>query len=220
MSTIHYQDHTGTARVFQTTERMLPFLKPILEGSVYPPTIHCQQPRVILDIGANHGAATVFFAETHPQARLFAFEPASAAFALLTRNVAFLGDRVTRFNAGILDQAGEHRLYAGPCNEGEASIHADDGRDASVFEQARFLPLQDFPGIALDEVDIVKIDVEGAECEVLSNVLAHCDPRVIYIEYQNAANRLRIEQALLGRMHLVMCRVLSLHTGEMIYARA
>ena len=48
------------------------------------------QPRLILDLGANVGYASVYFALRHPTARVIAVEPEPSNVAVLRRNVAGL----------------------------------------------------------------------------------------------------------------------------------
>lgn len=218
MIEIEYSDHEDKDQKFVTTERMAGFLQPILEGKVYP-KLNVPEPRAILDVGANHGAATVFFHEAWPEATIYSFEPASEAFELLKQNTSHMPfGRIFLANAGILSRESNQPLYAGTYNEGEASIF-DPGHGRS--EDAQFLPIQRFLNpTQREQIDIVKIDVEGAECEVLSNLLANgIDPMVIYVEYQSQVNRQLIDSYLIPTHYLMVNKVLSPETGEMIYVR-
>ena len=60
----------------------------ILTGRTYPWLPFVPDVRVILDAGANCGAATVYFAHRCPEARIHAFEPGSEQRAILDRNTA------------------------------------------------------------------------------------------------------------------------------------
>jgi FkbM family methyltransferase len=48
------------------------------------------KPRLILDLGANVGYASVYFSLRHPTARVIAVEPEPSNVALLRQNVAAL----------------------------------------------------------------------------------------------------------------------------------
>src|SRR5438477_2764910 len=62
-----------------------------------PPAL---KPKVILDIGCNIGASTIYFHEQFPDAQIFGFEPHPDTFCVLEKNVADLpGVRV--FNNGL-----------------------------------------------------------------------------------------------------------------------
>src|SRR5690348_13938030 len=50
------------------------------------------QAKTIVDIGANVGCASVFFAVAHPQATVYALEPAKEAFDYLKKNTAELAN--------------------------------------------------------------------------------------------------------------------------------
>ncbi len=215
---IPYLDGKGEERIFKTTEKMLPFQEPILGGITYPKLSLVEPPRVMLDIGANHGAASVFFAEAYPELSIHAFEPGKQNFELLVQNTNHL-DNLDVYNTGVLNVESVQPLYAGLYNEGEASIN-HPGPESAVSEEASFAPLQNFKQINFDEVDIVKIDVEGAEVDVLQNVLFNCKPKVIYIEYSSTSARVAIENILVRDYKLGLCRVLGFELGEMVYLRA
>lgn len=215
---IAYTDGKGIDRVFKTTARMVPFQESILAGTTYPQLSIITDPRVILDIGGNHGAAAVYFAEAYPNASIYSFEPSEKNYQLLEENTARFYPRIQAENVGVLNVATNQPLYEGVNNEGEASIH---GSPEQPHEEASFEPLQDmFESSLLDQVDIVKIDVEGAELDVLQNVLFNCSPRLIYLEYSSTQARVAVEHLLQYNYKLVMCRCLSLETGEMIYLHA
>src|SRR5207249_6306160 len=46
------------------------------------------KPRVIVDAGANIGAASLYFAHKYPEAKIFALEPELSNFQLLEENCA------------------------------------------------------------------------------------------------------------------------------------
>ncbi len=60
----------------------------IFAGETYRPIPYLRDVRLIADIGANIGAASVFLHTKYPEARIVAVEPSPVAFALLSRNAA------------------------------------------------------------------------------------------------------------------------------------
>lgn len=220
-ATIEYVDSNEVERKFETTQRMVPFLEPILNGVTYPKIQFTEDPKIILDIGANHGASSLFFAEAYPKAEVFAFEPGAKNFALLEKNLAHLDGRVKLFNCGIVrDGQFTQTLYAGPNNEGEASLFPFEGITVPT-EQVRVCGLQHcMTTVQRADVGVAKIDVEGSEVDVLNNVLDNCSPQVIYIEYSSTKARVQIENRLQHSYKLVIARVLSFDTGEFVYVRA
>ena len=55
----------------------------ILDGRTYPVIPFVRDVSVVMDVGANVGAASVFFSLSYPDATVFAFEPAGLPYGLL-----------------------------------------------------------------------------------------------------------------------------------------
>jgi FkbM family methyltransferase len=125
---------------------------------------------VVLDVGGHIGYYTLLAARAvGPAGHVFAFEPERGNYALLAANVADNGyaDRVTAVNKAVMAQNGELRIYVSPDNAGDHHVYAvgDDDRPSYAIE-----------GVALDEffaarpdrtVNVVKMDVQGAEPSAL-----------------------------------------------------
>jgi FkbM family methyltransferase len=132
---------------------------------------HIRAGGMVIDAGANWGYfALVAGAAVGPHGRVIALEPDPRQQARLGRNLELNNFRhVEALASAAADRAGETRLtgYAdGDDNQGTSSIVGGNGsKDAFVV-----------PTIALDQlagaspVDIVKIDVEGAEDLVLDGM--------------------------------------------------
>ncbi len=120
---------------------------------------------VVVDVGANLGVHTVFFARrVGRQGRVLAFEPQRLIFQLLCGNVVL--NHLTNVNcmpAGAGAIAGHARLqyldYGQESNFGGVSLQSEgDG------EQVEIRRLDEF---ALRTCRLIKIDVEGMERDVL-----------------------------------------------------
>jgi FkbM family methyltransferase len=127
----------------------------------------------VVDVGANIGEITLFAGKKLTQGRVLAFEPNPEVFAELSLNVAL--NRLTSvelFNVGLYDQDGSLPLYTrddqpyGTTNNGVTSVFST-GCDRKVTT----VPLRRFDDVAceggLARLDVLKIDVEGAEWMVL-----------------------------------------------------
>ena len=126
-----------------------------------------------VDVGANLGELTLLAAKRLIHGRVLAFEPAPDIFANLSRNLAINNlDRVELFNCGLFDKTDALPIYRqldvnfGTINDGVPSLFST-GSD----RQEVTVPLRRFDDVAeecrLNHLDIMKIDVEGAEMMVL-----------------------------------------------------
>jgi FkbM family methyltransferase len=119
---------------------------------------------LFVDVGANVGSYTLLACAARG-ARGHAFEPVPTTFARLVDNLRInhLGDRVTAWNVGVADQAGELAFTSGE-NATNHVVTANDSPSAAV--RVKVLPLDEVLGT--DSPSVIKIDVEGFEAPVLS----------------------------------------------------
>lgn len=146
----------------------------------------------VLDIGANLGLYTVFFAHlVGGTGRVVAFEPDPALFALLRHNLTLNGGtNITAHNLALGSRSDRAVLRKMILNSGDNTL----GFDGSRYFR-REVPID---VVALDEFspslrfDLVKIDVQGWEFEVLrgmARALAACPHAGIYFEVWPAGLR-------------------------------
>jgi len=134
-----------------------------------PPGLAREDVAVVLDIGANVGITALYFAQVFPHARIYAFEPAPDNFAILEKNVASC-DRIRGFNFALGARDATLELFASdnPANFGGYSLHAagsDTSKRIPVPVRSVRTVLEE---LALRQVDVVKIDTEGAEFDILT----------------------------------------------------
>jgi FkbM family methyltransferase len=123
---------------------------------------------LILDLGANIGAATVYFGMHFPRAHIVALEPQAENFALLQDNVAGLDVDARRAAIGSRD--GEAALV--DPGEGEWGYRTAAGRGVRVEGAARLVAEKRAAGYT---PYIAKIDIEGAEAELFAADTAWAD---------------------------------------------
>lgn len=119
--------------------------------------------KVFCDIGANVGGVTVILKEKFPEMEAHCFEPVTVNFEELVKNVPFAHN----YKVGIYYGKTESNVLWRGSNDGAYFVeHIDSGepriRTGEVME---LVELEDF-GI---KPDLVKLDVEGAE----ENILEH-----------------------------------------------
>ena len=112
---------------------------------------------VILDVGANYGLASIALKAEHPDAEIVAFEADPAIAAIAEANLRAAGhDDVALIRAAAWTAAGTMRFAA------EGSDAGRLGDDGGI--EVPTVRLRDW----LDrDVDLLKMDIEGAEVDVL-----------------------------------------------------
>lgn len=131
---------------------------------------------VVFDVGAHHGQTARTFAAAFPHAELYCFEPFPDSFAELERNSQSY-PRARLEPLGFADSSGRQEFY---CNESSPtnSLLQLDSRAATVWGNSGLSPTRrvacDFDTLDsyLDRndikcVDLLKLDVQGAEYKVL-----------------------------------------------------
>src|SRR5437870_11383494 len=134
-----------------------------------PPAL---KPKVILDIGSNIGASIIYFHRQFPDATIFGFEPHPDTFRILQENVAHLpGVMVFNYGLGATHQRIAVRadnVKFGAFNTG--GPFKDRGHPAGTVE-LEVRRLDDvLREIGIAQVDLIKIDCEGAEADVFSTL--------------------------------------------------
>jgi FkbM family methyltransferase len=133
---------------------------------------------VCMDIGANAGFYTLLMARRVGQGgRVYAFEPTATTFCWLGQNIALNKlENVVAENVAVTDQAGTVEFRVGPPEltvYNSISEVSHPGAKAGRFERV-FVPtisIDDYCARKkIDRVDCVKIDVEGAEFQVLKGM--------------------------------------------------
>jgi len=140
----------------------------------------------LVDVGANMGYFSLLWCASHPSARAVAFEASPRNVALLRRNVERngFGDRIAIVPKAASDRVGTVAFSLGPPEQtGWGGIAArGDGHTISV------------PAVRIDHelagsaIDVLKVDVEGADTLVLygcESLLRSSRIRTIFFE-QNA----------------------------------
>ena len=122
-------------------------------------------PKTILDVGANIGLAALYFRACYPDAQIIAVEPDPTTFFKLTRNVGGDG-RVLLVNAAASDHDGEVVLFQPAAYSIASSVKRSEGAASEVRVRATTLDAL-CDEMRLSRIDMLKLDVEGAEVEAL-----------------------------------------------------
>jgi FkbM family methyltransferase len=140
---------------------------------------------VILDCGANIGFATLYFKFRWPAARIISFEPHPGCFQLLQRHVQENALRdVTLVQAACGKSAGETSFFINHNFSPLSSVHGSRSKNAQEIK-VKMVKLSDH---ITGDVDLLKLDVEGAEWDILEDLVTtgklECIQRMV-IEYHH-----------------------------------
>ena len=124
---------------------------------------------IVLDIGANIGYYTLLFAKlVGNNGKVFAFEPDPKNFDLLKRNVELNNYKnVVLVQKAVSDKNGKIKLYLSKNNKAHHSVFNQLGSDQFIEIDA--IKLDDYFKDS-NNIDFIKIDVEGAEYDVFNGM--------------------------------------------------
>ena len=127
-------------------------------------------PQVIIDAGANVGLSALFFANKYPSARIIAVEPEARNFAMLANNVAPYAN-VTPVEAAVWSENTDlDVLDPGIGHWGYLTRRSSDAVTGAWRQKVRgFTVDRIMDDFGLAHVDVLKLDIEGAEREVLDS---------------------------------------------------
>lgn len=119
--------------------------------------------RSILDLGANMGVFALYAASRAPRATVYCFEPSSENVKILSRNLASLNPHAHSFPLAVAGTSGPGFLsLAGNSQNFSLTDKSDDAEQVECVSFARVFELT-----GCEQFDFVKIDVEGAEIDIL-----------------------------------------------------
>ena len=136
------------------------------KGDQYEPqtteyiTNSVKEGSVVVDVGASFGYYTLLLARlVGPRGRVYAFEPIPRDYAILKKNIRANGyQNVILENKAVSDVDGNARFYISPVSYGMSSLcpltNPESILDVEVVSLDSYIQ---------EDVDLIKVDVEGAE---------------------------------------------------------
>lgn len=144
-------------------------LHEVFGSGCYDIPIDMSKLKTIVDLGANIGLTTLYLATKAPEARFVCVEPAPHNIELLSRNIASVPRSIV-IQAAVSNRSGmvlfdDTRPAWGGSISREGRLQVEAISIDELF--ARYIP--DGP------IDLLKIDIEGAEADVLSGPMPWLD---------------------------------------------
>ncbi|TWU02256.1 FkbM family methyltransferase [Stieleria varia] len=201
-----------------TSEILGTVIQDVFDGREYPLVLPGEfRPQLIVDVGANVGAAAIWFHAKYPDAKIISYEPSPGLFEYLERNTHNI-QQINICNVGLYDRDTESLLYLGANNAAQNSVIAHDatsGQTETVFlRQAS----SELTALGVSRISILKIDTEGCEVPILRDLRDWLD-RIdsVYVEYHSEADRRAIDTMLGDHFYLIHATVHFPNLGTLVY---
>ena len=162
----------GASYVFMQNE--------IFNENIYEFKTNNQEPYII-DAGANIGLSVIYFKKKFPNAKVVAFEPDPEIFNILKNNMqSFNLKDVDLINKGVWKEDATLPFFSEGADAGTLNVKSKNKENLQTIDLIALKPY------ISKKVDFLKIDIEGAETEVLKSVenSLHHVAR-IFIEYHS-----------------------------------
>ncbi len=151
----------GKLVYYNSNEELVHCLKEIFFENIYSFRSNSDHP-IIYDCGSHIGMSILYFKLNHPSAVVHGFEPDSTNFQLLTRNVNEWGFKdVHLFQHPVWNEEKDINFEASGAMGGKISTEVGKNSLSHSLKALRLSKLIE------NRIDLLKIDIEGAEYEVL-----------------------------------------------------
>jgi len=163
----------------------------IFERQIYDFKTISDHPR-ILDCGSNVGVSCVFFKKRFPNSRITAFEPDPKIFAFLQKNMSNHGlTDVEQVNKAVWISQTTLKFE---CEGSDAGRIVNKHFKRSINVES--IRLRDY---LVEPIDLLKIDIEGAESEVISDIAPLLsNVKNLFVEYHSFMNEPQSLDTLIG----------------------
>lgn len=143
--------------------------------------------RTIVDIGANIGTFALYAAQSNPDATVYCFEPEAGNFQSLTNNIHIneLHDRVLAFQCAVGSDCNDRQLAVIDPLSNSFHMIPDHGADMKTVACTSLTTI--LRNLEVEQIDLLKLNCEGAEYEILESCSAQDFERIanIRLEYHN-----------------------------------
>lgn len=132
-------------------------------------------PKTIVDAGANVGYSAVWFASKFPSAKIIAIEPEQSNFEVLVQNSGSR-ENIKPINAGLWNEKSFLKINNPSADSWAFKTTLAEKGEAIGVETVTIPELIDH--FNLNQIDLLKIDIEGAEYELFEKGASEWLPKV------------------------------------------
>ncbi|SDN44385.1 methyltransferase, FkbM family [Desulfonauticus submarinus] len=152
----------GIPLIFVDLHSLFFELEQIFKKEIYKFYSNSKKP-VIIDCGAHIGLTSIYFARLYPSARIYSFEADQDIFKVLEYNISY--NKIK--NIKIYNKAvWIHNRGVYFCQKGNDSGYISNKSSHALVPSLKLKEFLD----NFDKIDLLKLDIEGAEFEVLKDI--------------------------------------------------
>ena len=167
--------------------------KEIFIDNIYKFNATSSNPKII-DLGSNVGTSIMYFKKLYPESKILGIEADPEIFKILEKNIKSHNfSDVKLLNKAISNTSQETiKFYQEGADGGRT--HPIDGK--SFIE----IPTIDLDSLLFENIDLLKIDIEGAETDVLLSTQKLDKVKNIFIEYHSFINNRQTLDKILNKL--------------------
>lgn len=136
---------------------------------IYKTKLNTTSP-TILDIGSHIGLSIIYFKDIYPEAEIIGFEPNPNIFPILEENIYSNAlQKVKLYNIALAEKESKRDLYIDTSGEGAFSTSSFRKNAWNGKQNTRAITVKcnKLSLYITKEIDLLKIDAEGAETEII-----------------------------------------------------
>jgi len=194
---------------------------PIVETFIKKEYGKIKDDSIIIDIGANLGAFSIFAVSTLQNTKVYAYEPVPESYDLLLENIKLnkFNEKILPFKLGVGAKKEKRKLFLPAGGSIFCSFYSDKNNEE--FLEINIISLKDiFDENKIEHCDLLKSDCEGAEFEIFYNTPDRYFEKIkeIRLEYHNQKGENYNIKSLINflekrKFHLTYFKKFSKHHG-------
>jgi len=153
----------GKPFYFTDASGFLHSLEEIFQQEIYKFTSEKDDPYII-DCGANMGLSVLYFKTLYPKSTIICFEPDESTCKILKKNTAEYGDSVEVHEEAVWTEDKDLTFFS------EGSLAGSLVVDFAHKKNSKTVKAIDFKTYLNRKIDFLKIDIEGAENELIFDI--------------------------------------------------